>query len=734
MKAQAAEAVAPRKVPEEVLQMAATEVAAEVHGRMRDFMNTTNKQHLRGVVLSGKGVLSRGAAILCLLLAMLTMVWGNSIDSKERASYAEDYPLMNSGQGYVTESFVVDMDVDKDCVYNVTEKIKVNFQEARRGIFRYIPYQKGNSRIDDIVVEGEDVDISDENSSNGNMVKVVRIGNPDRYLTGRHEYTIKYKIVGTYNDLKSVSKDNFDEGFSEGVSGMFKNRSYSNGKDDYLYVDLIPSEWQTGINYVKATINMPKDVDWSKMKVYTGLYGSKESSDKISVTTKERSATFEAVNWPVTSGMTLYGPVGSGYWENVEKASRVYDSLYVLAILFAVLMAVLWFFVGRDKKYVKTVEFYPPEDMTPMEVGYVIDGKVNDEDRVSNFVYVAGRGYMDIEQDPKDEKKFTFRKREDFDKNQFENEKSFIRLFVNNLFASDNEVRSDKFPKSFLRDFRSGDKMMMDYYKRGKGVFTGGSVALQGILTVFLILSSIFTVIYTIVEGVFAKSFLSIVGVGILECALLVAFFITMISFAYKSESITGRSKTKLIMGVVPLAVVVLILNAVLYFYLIGLPSLGVVMIISKAVCIFSIAFMHRRSKYGTQLMGKVMGFRDFIEKAELPMIKSLVEKDPAYFYKILPYAYVFGLTNKWIKNFEGLNIDPPDWYYSNGYDMNNMIFPLYMASSLNSLNFSIKTNIASAVSSSSDFGGGGGSFGGRGFSGGGFSGGGFGGGGGGAW
>ena len=32
------------------------------------------------------------------------------------------------------------------------------------------------------------------------------------------------------------------------------------------------------------------------------------------------------------------------------------------------------------------------------------------------------------------------------------------------------------------------------------------------------------------------------------------------------------------------------------------------------------------------------------------------------YFYFILPYAYVFGLTDKWAKNFERLSPQTPEW------------------------------------------------------------------------
>ena len=38
---------------------------------------------------------------------------------------------------------------------------------------------------------------------------------------------------------------------------------------------------------------------------------------------------------------------------------------------------------------------------------------------------------------------------------------------------------------------------------------------------------------------------------------------------------------------------------------------------------------------------------------------------NPEYFYNILPYAYVLGVSDKWMKKFEGITMEAPHWYYS---------------------------------------------------------------------
>ena len=155
-------------------------------------------------------------------------------------------------------------------------------------------------------------------------------------------------------------------------------------------------------------------------------------------------------------------------------------------------------------------------------------------------------------------------------------------------------------------------------------------------------------------------------------------------------------------------------------------------------VCMFfSVIAIARTDKY-TDLLGRVLGFKDFIRTAELDKLNELVEEDPQYFYHIMPYAYVLGLSNRWIKNFEDMPMQvAPTWFRgSRTYDS----FDYYMMGRMmGDCNASVRNSIVIPSSSSGggfsggSFGGGGWS-GGGGFSGGGFSGGGAGGGGGGGW
>ena len=147
----------------------------------------------------------------------------------------------------------------------------------------------------------------------------------------------------------------------------------------------------------------------------------------------------------------------------------------------------------------------------------------------------------------------------------------------------------------------------------------------------------------------------------------------------------------------------------------------------AAVVAVVSMAFMAQRTEANAKFIGRLTGFRNFIEKAELDRIKMLAEENPSYFFSILPYAYVFGLTDTWIEKFENIPLDTPGWYTYDTGTYNPLHGYWIFSSMTRNMSNNLSENIQ--VPMDADDVGGGGFLGG-----GGFTGGGFGGGGGGSW
>ena len=144
---------------------------------------------------------------------------------------------------------------------------------------------------------------------------------------------------------------------------------------------------------------------------------------------------------------------------------------------------------------------------------------------------------------------------------------------------------------------------------------------------------------------------------------------------------------------------------------------------IGIAVAIISLVFscfIRRRTEKGHEMLQKITGFKKFLETAEKERLEALVYENPEYYYDILPYAYVLGVSDAWTKNFEGIELEPPQWYGGSMFD--RMLFWSFMHNTMSSATQAMSSSPQS--SSSGGFSGGGG----------GFSGGGSGGGGGGSW
>ena len=149
--------------------------------------------------------------------------------------------------------------------------------------------------------------------------------------------------------------------------------------------------------------------------------------------------------------------------------------------------------------------------------------------------------------------------------------------------------------------------------------------------------------------------------------------------------------------------------------YIVGIICIAVIILFAK--------IMPKRTPYGNEILGKLRGFKRFLETAEKTQLESLVSQNPEYFYNILPYTYALGVSDVWINQFETIALQAPNWYdSSNDFDLHT--FGSFMTSTM----ASATTAMSSSPSSNS-----GGSSGGS-SSGGGSSGGGSGGGGGGSW
>ena len=143
--------------------------------------------------------------------------------------------------------------------------------------------------------------------------------------------------------------------------------------------------------------------------------------------------------------------------------------------------------------------------------------------------------------------------------------------------------------------------------------------------------------------------------------------------------------------------------------------------LLSSGMIIFLFGLvMPKRTVEGAEILAKVSGFKEFLQRTEKDKIQRADQQD--IFERMLPYAICLGMSTKWAAKFDGLYTQPPQWFagdYGGVFVYDHFIHDL--DNSLSSMGSSFYSSPQSVDS-------------GGGFSGGGSGGGGFGGGGGGSW
>lgn len=150
---------------------------------------------------------------------------------------------------YITEEFNVDISVTEKHVVHYQEYIKVDFIQSHHGITRYIPKDNSQYSIRHIKVRGGEKDISYDTDTVS-----IRIGDADTLLKGEQEYEISYDLVFRPDRDESA---------------------------DELYIDLLPTGWETSIREADINLTMPKNVDPDSYSFTAGLYGSTDSVDEL---------------------------------------------------------------------------------------------------------------------------------------------------------------------------------------------------------------------------------------------------------------------------------------------------------------------------------------------------------------------------------------------------------------------------------------------------------------------
>jgi uncharacterized membrane protein len=436
---------------------------------------------------------------------------------------------------------------------------------------------------------------------------------------------------------------------------------------DEIYWNVTGNYWKAPIKEASAevTLNIKNKSKKLWAACYTGVYGSrradcffKASDNSAEFYTKKNLNTGEGLTIAFGWDKGLIVPPSSQkrfLWTlNIEE-----NWVFVFPLLSFLFMINLWYRRGRDPKVREavTVMYEPPQfnnkSLIPAEVGTLIDERLDSRDITSTLVGLAVKGYIKIEE--KREKGLIFDTTDYY--------LSKVKEPDNNLNIFERDLMNDLFSDSPKGIFVS--EMKNSFYKN---------------------LPSLKDTLYRelVEKKYFLRSPEKIRNLYITIGILVIVFGSIFTTFLFSSY-FTWK--------------------AIISWVITGLPIF------------FFGRVMPAKTKAGSSAYMDVLGFREFLSRAEKDRLERMGDKN--LFSKFLSYAIALGVENKWAKAFEGIYQETPDWYVLPGG------FRTFSASSFSHSINSFTTNLSSAAFSSPR---------GSGSGGGGFSGGGGGGGGGGSW
>lgn len=594
--------------------------------------------------------------------------------------------------GYTIDNYTVNATYNSNNTIDVKEMIDVNFSSYRHGIYRNIPEtmyinrdEKYKLKIQDITVLNDEYEVD---SDSGN--RVIQIGSADYTIIGPHTYTLTYKIVipeDYHSDL------------------------------DFIYYSVLGNNWDTTINHFSFNVQFEKALtenEMSNIQIFSGTLGNQSNDLNVMPIITSTSISGDVYNIGAKQAITIFSRLRKNYFigakQTTSKVPFIFLGLAILFGLYSLVRALL-----LKKTYITPiVNFYPPKDMDPAMVGTIVDESVDQEDLMALIPYWASKGYLTIEE-TSDDLKLT----------KAENHEPPVRkhqkLIYKGLFKYKESIQLSKLSSNFGKSMRDAKEALNDEFSKDKKLSTIDHGFVTTILAMIcMIVCILFNTRYSILDN-------------LIETILATFSFVLMMVLNYSAAATNVFNKNKL--GVLKKILSIAFVLILAYFIyrqcdsILSIVSFEFMMIgiVVVSLPILLISKFNVVSNYFKSVAPELLGFKDFVEKAEVPQLERLSLENPSYYYDVIPYAMVFGLSEMWTKKFSTIPLAQPDWYdsyysdpYSSYFYYRMLTRSMYEPIHQNLLDYQTEQMKSTADSMGSSFGG--------------FSGGGAGGGGGGSW
>ncbi len=379
-------------------------------------------------------------------------------------------------QDFTVNEYNVKIEINKEGYFDVTEKYDVVFDVEKHGLWRKIPIEynfededgkvsKRSIKISKIKVPGWQY--TTEGGWFGDHNLGIKIGDPDKYVTGEQVYIIQYRV-----DRSFIYEKN----------------------NDVFYWNLIGREWVADFKKVNFTVELPEDLPLAKDQyfVYTGEVGDTSTNASYKYENGVLAGSSKVVLGngkdmtimiKLPKGVIVEKTANQLLWEDYQ-----WTSLFLPLLL---LFYFLWNKFGKDRKMPEVVEYFPPTGVDPVMAGYLIDDKADSRDLTSLIPHWGANGYLSLAEIGKkglfSKKDIVLKKLKDIPSNAH----LYERTFFDGLFGYRDEVTVSDLKDSFYTTMNAAKSQLSSavrvdgYYDKKshlmRFVVAGGMLLLGGL-------------------------------------------------------------------------------------------------------------------------------------------------------------------------------------------------------------------------------------------------------------
>ncbi|MDO8590450.1 MAG: DUF2207 domain-containing protein [bacterium] len=551
-------------------------------------------------------------------------------------------------RSYFYENISQKFTVHEDTSVDVTESQTYNFIGEYHKGWRSIPLQKVSDITDISIVDGafgvplQYVSKSLEKTDPASWGKYTYRKNGGNleiewYFDARDSsrtWILNYKLIGAISFLKDK---------------------------DELYWNLF-TDYDVSVRFAEATVIIPENTfDYSRLAAMIYDDGEHDSAEVVNNRTFHFAAGGISPNGDVT--IAAGWPKGiidrSAFWRQFLLVHVIFILSILIVLLTIMSMALYWYFTEKRGKGRGTIvpEYEPPRNLKPAMAEVIVKEQITSKAWAATVIDLAVRGYVTIkEEEPTVWNKvaliipllmasllFTVFF-------VFENDLDFMAIFLvfilivitfRGIVSLKN--KGSMFPKEYIiktakrNDELEVDKNLEEYERKFLDILlVGGIFSTREMKRDHMRAQALYKQMNELKEELYKET--------------------EDDTKVYERPLSREKYKGIIILGIIIFSVILISLfsaNLSIFIPIIVLAGCA-------GIFLTYVKFEARLSKEGAVFREEWLGFKLYLETAEKYRMQNLT---PEIFEKYLPYAIIFGVEKQWGKAFEGISIQPPNWY-----------------------------------------------------------------------